>query len=238
MARPLDPHKSSAIIAAARRVFGRRGFHATGVADIAGELGIGHGTVYRYFKNKLQVFDAVVATAIESMLGVLVDEAPDAAEDLDAYRAQVRRIGRRLAGHLRAHPDVAHLLFVEAVGIDPGISKRLDGARRHLTDFTARYVSNGVNKGFSREGLDTEMSARILNACILEAARDLMPLAAAIDDGSKSAADFDAALERWLDAVDELVFLGMASERSRGAARIGAGPDEVEPAPPRAVSKR
>lgn len=203
MARPLDPQKSTRIVDAARRVFGERGFHRTGVADIAGALGIGHGTVYRYFKNKLEVFDAVVEAALAGLLQSLVDERPDAAEDLDAYRAQVRRIGERLAAHLQAHPEAARVIFVEAVGIDPRISARLQAARVALTQFTAAYLRNGVDRGFLRSDLDVDMAARVLNACILDAGRELLALG--------DASEIDTAMDNWLRGVDQIVFFGMAA---------------------------
>jgi len=49
---------------ASERIFAEKGYHATGIANIATELGIGHGTFYRYFKSKhdiaLHVFDSVM----------------------------------------------------------------------------------------------------------------------------------------------------------------------------------
>ena len=52
------------IIDASFECFAQRGYHATGIADIATTLGIGHGTFYRYFETKEDVFRAVVERAI------------------------------------------------------------------------------------------------------------------------------------------------------------------------------
>lgn len=49
-----------AILEAAARVFGRLGFHAAKMADIAAEAGVAAGTVYNYFKNKEEVFRSIV----------------------------------------------------------------------------------------------------------------------------------------------------------------------------------
>ncbi|MET0796373.1 MAG: helix-turn-helix domain-containing protein, partial [Rhodococcus sp. (in: high G+C Gram-positive bacteria)] len=48
------------IIDASFECFAKRGYHATGIADIATTLGIGHGTFYRYFENKRDIIDHVI----------------------------------------------------------------------------------------------------------------------------------------------------------------------------------
>ncbi|MDH6462923.1 AcrR family transcriptional regulator [Micromonospora sp. A200] len=49
----------------------RKGYAAAGIADLAGELGIGHGTVYRYFGNKRDVAAAVLDRALERIATVV-----------------------------------------------------------------------------------------------------------------------------------------------------------------------
>ncbi|MCP4615457.1 MAG: TetR/AcrR family transcriptional regulator [Bradyrhizobium sp.] len=50
----------AALLRAAERCFGDRGFHAVSVNDITEEAGIAIGTFYLYFTDKLEVFRAVV----------------------------------------------------------------------------------------------------------------------------------------------------------------------------------
>ncbi len=51
--------KKTRIIKAASRVFARKGFAGTLISEVAGEAGIGKGTVYEYFKSKEDLFFAV-----------------------------------------------------------------------------------------------------------------------------------------------------------------------------------
>lgn len=44
---------------AAERVFAIKGFSTTKMADIAGEAGVGVGTLYNYFANKQEIFEAI-----------------------------------------------------------------------------------------------------------------------------------------------------------------------------------
>jgi TetR/AcrR family fatty acid metabolism transcriptional regulator len=50
----------AAILAAAKKIFGERGFHDTVVVDVAEEAGVGKGTVYRRFGNKSDLFSGLV----------------------------------------------------------------------------------------------------------------------------------------------------------------------------------
>lgn len=50
----------SELLKASERVFARCGFHATKMADIAGEAGVAVGTLYNYFDSKEEIFRAIV----------------------------------------------------------------------------------------------------------------------------------------------------------------------------------
>jgi AcrR family transcriptional regulator len=49
------------IMAAAKKVFARKGFHATTIADIAKEAGLAYGSIYWYFDSKDDLFHALMA---------------------------------------------------------------------------------------------------------------------------------------------------------------------------------
>jgi AcrR family transcriptional regulator len=53
------PQIREAILAAAFRLFSRRGYAATMVADIAREAGVSPGNVYIYFRSKLEILYAI-----------------------------------------------------------------------------------------------------------------------------------------------------------------------------------
>lgn len=186
--------RREAILDASERVFADKGYHATGIADIADELGLGHGTFYRYFKNKhdiaLQVIDRLLLRFTEIGLA----EDPEAAQTLDDYRAQTRRI---LLGWLAIADDRAHLLRLfheQVVAIEP---ERLTQVTEAYVAFTMRFLRNGVDKRFLRGDLDVRATAEMLVALIFDGTRRalLMP-------------DADAR-RRWVDAGMRLMFDGI-----------------------------
>src|SRR5258705_5710959 len=94
-----------AILGAARKVFARQGYADTVVDDIAGEAGIGKGTLYLYFPSKEKIYLAALIADAR-----LLDEETRraivaAASWQDAFRAYVE--GRLRYFHL--HQDLLRI---------------------------------------------------------------------------------------------------------------------------------
>ncbi|WP_370943810.1 TetR/AcrR family transcriptional regulator [Amycolatopsis sp. cg5] len=159
------------IIDAAFECFADRGYHATGIADIAARLGIGHGTFYRYFENKRDIVDHVVEDLIGRIAAVLTKEnAPDAVTNLEDYRAQSARIGESLARVFGEDPRVPRLLMFEAPGIDKAMAERVLDLFELGNALTAAYLSHGVEQGYLRADLDVPSTANAINGMILGSA--------------------------------------------------------------------
>jgi len=184
------------ILDASERVFAKKGYHATGIADIAEELGIGHGTFYRYFKNKhdiaVHVFDRIILRFAKIGLA----DNPEAATTLVDYRAQVRQLlGRWLA--LGEHePHVLRFFHEHAATIDPA---RMTLLIEQYVVYTMRFLTNGVAKGFLRANLDVRATAEMLVALIFEGTRR-----------AHTVRDADA-LRRWVEAGMALMFDGISA---------------------------
>jgi len=156
------------IIDAAFACFADRGYHATGIADIAARLGIGHGTFYRYFENKRDIVEHV----IDDVLGQVVDalgaeNAPDAVDTLEDYRRQSARIGSALARIMLEDPRVPRMLILEAPGIDAAMAEKVLGFHELAATLTAGYLDHGVRLGYLRADLDIDGTARAINGMIL-----------------------------------------------------------------------
>jgi AcrR family transcriptional regulator len=97
----------AAILAAARRLFGEKGYAATTVAAIAAEAGVAVDTVYAAVGPKSAVFRLLVETAISGTDQAVpaeerdyvrrIREARTAREKIEIYAAAVRGIGERMA---------------------------------------------------------------------------------------------------------------------------------------------
>src|SRR5438128_2705533 len=69
--RTASGSKYETILRAAIKVFARRGFFNSTVADIARQAGVADGTVYLYFKNKddilVSIFNHIMDEVLESI---------------------------------------------------------------------------------------------------------------------------------------------------------------------------
>jgi len=74
--RPAGSTRRAAIVNAAARLMGRRGFEATSVGDIGQAVGMSAAGLYRHFPNKASVLEAVIL----DMLGELVEVIETGAE--------------------------------------------------------------------------------------------------------------------------------------------------------------
>jgi AcrR family transcriptional regulator len=190
--------RRSQILEAAYEVFASKGYRDTAVADIAQKLGIGHGTFYRYFENKNDVFEQVLTAGLMRVAQSIASEDAASSDSLEAYRAQVRRIGERMLDLLEKDPALPRLLFYEAMGISPELDEKIQRMWELSGTFTEAYLRNGKKRGFLRANLDVPMTALAVNAMIFEAGRRVV-----------RAKDPAAARQRWVDALVSLMFDGI-----------------------------
>lgn len=166
--KKLELHRD--IIEAAFDCFAESGYHATGIADIAKRLGIGHGTFYRYFDNKRDIVEHVINDLFARLTQALIGaNAPGAVETLEEYRDQAERIGEALLGVFTEDPRVIRLIF-EAPGIDSAMSDRILEFYDLASTINAAYMEHGVQHGYLRPDLDIDNTARAINGMILSGA--------------------------------------------------------------------
>jgi AcrR family transcriptional regulator len=155
------------IIEAAYEVFARKGYSAAGIADIAEELDIGHGTFYRYFKNKRDILDQVVDYGVERIMDALTLETAEPAKTLDEFRDQLRRIGESLFALLDSEPGLGQVVLLEATSIDEEMTQRVLGLIDTFGALAGQFLDNGVKRGFLRQDLDTDAAGRAVTALTL-----------------------------------------------------------------------
>ncbi|CPZ89698.1 Putative transcriptional regulator%2C TetR family [Mycobacteroides abscessus] len=113
------------ILDSAFACFAEQGYHATGVADIAGRIGIGHGTFYRYFKSKRDIIEHVIDDVTGQIFEAIgAENAAGLADDIEQYRQQSVRIGAALAHLFRENPHLP-LLLLEAGSVDSELRERV-----------------------------------------------------------------------------------------------------------------
>lgn len=154
------------ILDAAARVFAEKGYHEAGIADIAADLGIGHGTFYRYFANKKEIVNQAVDWAVRQITETVLAEDPAASGSLTEHRAQIERVYLRLFTLQDRHPHLIRFLYRQAT--DPAkLGMALDGFVGHAS----RLIENGMAKGFLRPDIDVDVAGQALVAVMFDVMR-------------------------------------------------------------------
>lgn len=192
--------RKTEILAAALDAFAENGYHNTRISDIAEKLGIGHGTFYRYFKNKLDIFSSVLDLIIDELLKVVQEEDPNATNSLEEYRQQILRIGSRMYRVFIEDTRMAQIIFYEALGVSQELNEKIDNVMKLIEAGIETYLKNGVAKGFLRPGLDTEVLARAITALMFGGGKDMM---AAKEPRKLS--------DRWINSIALLMLDGMGA---------------------------
>jgi AcrR family transcriptional regulator len=153
--RPED--RASEIARAALDLFVTRGFAATKLEDVAKAASVSKGLPYLYFKNKEELFKAVITEAVGGPLA-------NASEVIDRFEGTSEELLRVLVAGFRAFEEspaggVVKLILAEA-GNFP------DVARFYCTHFDvrgrdlfARTLRRGVERGEFRPLADLETTA-------------------------------------------------------------------------------
>lgn len=189
------------ILSEALNVFAGKGYHATNIADIAKRLGMGHGTFYRYFRNKLDIFHCLLDQVIADVTSVVMEDSATASSSLDEYHQQLDRLAKRLIQVFAKDERLLRILFEQGLTVDSESNARIMRMLDMFAGYTKLYMDNGVAKGYLREDLDTQVSAHLINAMIVESVR----AAGRADDSA------DKVSSRWAKGIIAIMMRGIAS---------------------------
>ena len=133
------------IMAAAKKVFARKGFHATTIADIAKEAGLAYGSIYWYFDSKDDLFHALMAVE-EDALRTHVAAAVGARQDSDG-EAPFRTAVQVTFEFFEADKATVKLLFRDAYALGDRFEKLLGGIYERFIDDIENVVVAAQNRG-------------------------------------------------------------------------------------------
>ena len=107
--RQLTARRREEILDAATRIFAEQGYPNTDVQTAADELGVGKGTVYRYFPTKRDLFLAAVDRGMHRLGDAVDAETTEACDPLD----KIKRGVRAYLAFFDANPELIELLIQE-----------------------------------------------------------------------------------------------------------------------------
>lgn len=138
-----EPLSEARILDAAEDVLRRFGPRKTGVVDVARELGVSHGAVYRHFATKADLRDAVSArwlARISTPLKAIAADSAPAPQRLEAWlRALI---------HAKRAKVMDDAQMFDAYTALASESRAVIAAHvKHLVDQLTRIIADGLDEG-------------------------------------------------------------------------------------------
>lgn len=158
LARPAGKRREEQAIAAAARVFARKGYARTSTGDIADALGIRQASLYYYFSSKedalLQVCELGAAGQLERLREIAASGLPPT--------EQIRRTIESLLLNMRDRHDFVKVFLTERHLIAEQGRTRLKRLTREYGRVLEQILQRGVDEGVLRAGTDCNLTMRAL----------------------------------------------------------------------------
>jgi AcrR family transcriptional regulator len=145
----------AALVAAARRLFGRDGFAATSVEDIAREARVTTGALYHHFATKTALFESVFEQVHVGMLEASATAAAGAPDEVES-------LARGFEAFLDAvlEPDVQQIIITDAPAV-LGLARFTELDERYAFSAIVGALQSAAAAGKLRVD-DAETLARLL----------------------------------------------------------------------------
>ena len=145
------------IVRAARKLFLKKGYHATTIRDICRESGLSNGTLYFYFENK----DALYAHVYEECFQYLNDMLARAVQPDMEPLAQIETALKTYVRYFIDHREMWDMLDISyrRLNLPPELIKRFDEQLQRSYGF----VHTAVEQHFERNGLSAAHDSRELS---------------------------------------------------------------------------
>lgn len=157
--------RRSEIIDAAEKVFFSKGMSNATMEEVADEAELSKGTIYLYFKNKEDLYLAIILRG----LAVLEQMFEEASGSHTAGRDKIEAIGRAFFSFCIRYPNYFQaMLYFESIeepaagDRDTGYEAECRAQSLHTLDLCAQAVRAGIEDGTLRRDLDPMKTAMTL----------------------------------------------------------------------------
>ncbi|MDJ0924838.1 MAG: TetR/AcrR family transcriptional regulator [Acidimicrobiia bacterium] len=160
------PRSRDDVVAAAGRLFAKRGFHGTSMRDLGDELGMLGSSLYSHVRGKNELLVEVIAKGAEFFNGVVVAAAEQTGSAIDELRNLVY-------GHVHVvvdHIDEARTFLFESRFLPEANRRQIVEMRDAYEAAYRKVISRGIAEGDIAADVDPGITAifilSVLNALI------------------------------------------------------------------------
>jgi AcrR family transcriptional regulator len=156
MSRLKAPQRREQLIEVASKLFARGGYEATTTAAIAYAAGVTEPILYRHFKNKQELFIAIVRSVSDVTLKAW---QAIVAHEQDPIR-RIKLICEAIPDHIKRNGDAYHVLHgALSTSRDKKVLAVMKEHYQQIERFFAQLVADGQRAGAFRKNLDPKSAA-------------------------------------------------------------------------------
>jgi AcrR family transcriptional regulator len=137
------------LVAAARDVFGGKGYHAATVDDITRAAGVAKGTFYLYFDEKREVYYELVRSFLQHVKDIGASVAREVRTPQEFF-ARSEQAACELVRVFLEHHKLARLTYRESLRLDPELEQLLRDFYRDQARVEADNIRLGIELGLFR----------------------------------------------------------------------------------------
>lgn len=151
----------------AKRIFARKGYHRTNVADIIERAGIARGTFYLYFENKKVLFEELLAQAVTELTRRIerLRVGPGQPDPVEQLRANLGRV----LSYVLAERELTDILLNHSTGFDVELDEKIQDFYDRVAAMIQRSLDLGIEMNLVRKS-DT----RTVAYCILGGIKEVV----------------------------------------------------------------
>lgn len=165
------------ILACARNVFARRGYHAAKIDEIVEAAGVARGTFYLYFDDKRAIFAELVDRFLARLH--LSIQRIDVEGDIEQ---QVKANARAVISLFLQDRAMTKILLTDAPGLDAEFDRKLLAIYEEMIEYLVQSLEEGQSLGIVAQG-----DARIFAFLTVGALKELLQQAVRRDFGEDRA---------------------------------------------------
>jgi len=159
--------KRQKILAAALKVFAKKGFYHSKVAEIARRAKVADGTIYLYFNNK----DDILISLFEEEMEKVINEMKAALADEDDPRKKFEIFARTHLGLIDSHREAAEILQVEVRQSSKFMKDYRNEKFLQYLNIIADLVVEGQKQGYFRAEINPDIAKRAFFGALDEMSR-------------------------------------------------------------------
>ena len=151
----------------AKRIFARKGYHRTNIADIIAHAHIARGTFYLYFEGKRDIFEELLEQAVHELRDRIqrLKVGPGEPDPIEQLRNNVERV----LNFVLTERDLTDILLNHSTGFDRELDARIDDFYDRVIAQIQRSLDLGIEMNLVRR-CDTRAAA----CCILGVVKEVV----------------------------------------------------------------